>query len=190
MTRGHLETIQMIFPEVSEKTFLVCEFDDELRRRSLDVSDPIGLGIHAYFECRDMLKKAMPSLLKFIDSQPDMTPAPQPATPTAATNRPLRIALGADHGGVELKQAIHQHSVPEGVSSFPTLAHTRTSRWITRISPNRSAGIVIASEADFGVLVCKSGIGMSIAANRYPHIRASLVDNPGKTPGRIFRQAQ
>ncbi len=37
---------------------------------------------------------------------------------------------------------------------------------------------VLAHQADFGILVCKSGIGMSIAANRYPHIRASLVADP------------
>ena len=42
---------------------------------------------------------------------------------------------------------------------------------------------VLAKEADFGILFCKSGIGMSIAANRYPHIRASLVDNRGGREG-------
>jgi glycine hydroxymethyltransferase len=36
---------------------------------------------------------------------------------------------------------------------------------------------LISENADFGVLVCKSGIGMSIAANRYPQIRAALVTN-------------
>ena len=37
---------------------------------------------------------------------------------------------------------------------------------------------MLSQEADFGILVCKSGIGMSIAANRHPHIRASLVGTP------------
>ena len=42
---------------------------------------------------------------------------------------------------------------------------------------------MLASRADFGILVCKSGIGMSIAANRYPHIRAALVDNRRRRRG-------
>jgi len=176
MTRGHMETIRLIFPDASEKTFLVCEFDDELRKK-LDVSDPIGLGLQAYSDCRDMLKKAIPSLFQFLDSEPSMTPTPQPTAQTASSNRPLRIAIGADHGGIELKQAIHQHLSRKGfvVSDFGAYSHESVDY------PDFAEPVcrnVIANQADFGILVCRSGIGMSIAANRYPHIRASLVDNP------------
>ncbi len=190
MTRGHLETIRLIFPETAEKAHLVCEFDDKLRGRSLDVPDPIGLGIHAYFESRDTLKNAVPSLLKFIDSQnppaaasapaaashSSMTPSPQSSATKETANRPLRIAIGADHGGIELKQAIHQHLSRKGfvVSDFGAYSHESVDYpdFAEPVCKN-----VIASQADFGILVCKSGIGMSMAANRYPHIRASLVDN-------------
>ncbi len=176
MTRGHLETVQFLFPEAASKTFLVCEFDEDLRRGSLDIPDPIGQGIHAYFECRDLLKKAVPSILKFIDSHSPMTSASQSTSPAATPKRPLRIALGADHGGLELKQAIHQHLSRKGfmVADFGAFSAESVDY------PDFAEPVcrnVIAHESDFGILVCKSGIGMSIAANRYPHIRASLVDN-------------
>ena len=177
MTRGHLDTVLMYFPEASAKVHLATKFDD--RRRSLDVPDPIGMGIHAYFETRDTLKQAIPSLLRFLDSPSAMN---QPATPSAPAApapslRPLRIALGADHGGFELKQAVFQYLTKKGhviadfgVNSGESVDYPDYADPVCRQ--------VLAHEADFGILLCKSGIGMSIAANRYPHIRASLVATP------------
>jgi glycine hydroxymethyltransferase len=178
MTRGHLETVHLMFPEAADKTRLVLELDDELRSRSLDVPDPIGLGIHAYFETRDTLKRALPSLVKYVETHAPMSSeanaAAQPS-PSAST-RPLRVALGADHGGVELKQAIHQYLSRKGhlVSDFGAYSQQSVDY------PDFAEPVcrdVLANKADFGILVCRSGIGMSIAANRYPRIRASLVDN-------------
>lgn len=177
MTRGHLETVHLLFPEAAEKTHLVCEYDPELRRRSLDVPDPIGLGIHAYFETRDTLKTAIPSLLRFLDSTESMSSTAQPSAPTpSSSTRTLRVAIGADHGGVELKQAVHTHLSKRGhmVSDFGAYSHESVDY------PDFAEPVcrnVLSKEADFGVLICKSGVGMSIAANRYPHIRASLVDS-------------
>jgi glycine hydroxymethyltransferase len=66
MTRGHLESIQYLFPEATEKTFLLREFEDAAP--SLDVSDPIGLGRAEYEATRDIIRRALPGILKFIDS--------------------------------------------------------------------------------------------------------------------------
>ncbi|MFP6898425.1 MAG: ribose 5-phosphate isomerase B [Roseibacillus sp.] len=87
-------------------------------------------------------------------------------------NGTLRIALGADHGGVEVKSAIAKalgeagnKVIDFGTNSeepvdYPDYAH-------------KVAQSVAAGEADFGVLICKTGIGMSIAANRIPGVRAA-----------------
>ena len=178
MTRGHLETIQLVFPEAADKAFLLCEFDDELRS-SPDVPDPIGLGIDAYFRCRDTIKQALPSVLKFLD-QPAMTPT-QTSAPTtvsaSASTRPLRMAIGSDHAGLELKQAVLAFLSKRGeiVGDFGTASKDS-------VDYNDFAEAVcqevIAGRADFGVLMCGSGIGMSIMANRHAQIRASLVANP------------
>jgi RpiB/LacA/LacB family sugar-phosphate isomerase len=176
MTRGHLETVVMLFPEANDKTHLVCTMSEELRRRTLDVPDPIGLGIHAYYETRDTLQKTIPGILQYLDSAPTMTPSQSSASTPATATRTMRIAIGADHGGVELKQAIHQYLSRKGhvVSDFGAYSHESVDY------PDYAEPVcrdVLSQNADFGILVCKSGIGMSIAANRYPHIRASLVAN-------------
>ena len=66
MTRSHLESIQYLFPEVTEKTFLLREFEENAS--SLDVSDPIGMSVEAYEVTRDIIRRALPGILRFIDS--------------------------------------------------------------------------------------------------------------------------
>ena len=178
MTRGHLETIQLVFPEAAEKTFLVCEFAEELSD-SPDVPDPIGMGLDAYMCCRETLKTALPSLLKFID-QPDMTStqsSPTLSSSAAAPTRPLHIAVGSDHAGFDLKQAVLSYLTKRGENVGDFGATSKES-----VDYNDYAEAVcqevIAGRADFGVLMCGSGIGMCIAANRHPQIRAALVSNP------------
>jgi glycine hydroxymethyltransferase len=83
MTRSHLDTIQLLFPEAMDKAFLVCEFDPVLASTILDIPDPIGLGLDAYERTRDILNHALPSVLQFIDHNtvPMTTPpatAPKP----------------------------------------------------------------------------------------------------------------
>jgi RpiB/LacA/LacB family sugar-phosphate isomerase len=176
MTRGHMDALQMYFPQAADKAYLVREFDPA-GSGQLDVPDPIGLGIHAYYECRDTIKRAIPGILRFIASTTDMTTPQTTAAPqSAASTRTLRIALGADHGGIELKQAVHAHLAKKGhiVSDFGANTHDSVDYPDYAELVCRS---VIAGEADFGILFCKSGIGMSIAANRFPQIRAALVDN-------------
>ncbi len=177
MTRGHLETIQMYYPEAADKLFLLREFDPSARSGNLDVPDPIGLGLDAYLETRDLIQKALPGILRYLDqTAPMTTPQTAPATPPPTAARPLRLAIAADHGGVEVKQAVHDHLSKRGmvVADFGAFSHDSVDY------PDFAetvCGQLVSGEADFGVLVCKSGIGMSIAANRYPQIRAALVTN-------------
>lgn len=196
MTRGHLETVHVLFPEAAAKTWLLCEFEPTLQGAP-DVPDPIGLGIDAYFQCRDTIKKALPGVLTFIDSaqagseaegqqaakdwreiikeKPQAMNTPQPVGGTSST-RPLRVALGADHGGVQLKKTVHEHLSRKGyvITDFGTYSSESVDYPDFAEAVSRD---VVAGQSDFGILVCKSGVGMSIAANRHPQIRASLVDN-------------
>lgn len=86
----------------------------------------------------------------------------------------LRIALGADHGGVEIKSLLVQvlgeagHEVVDlGTNSEESVDYSDYANQVARRVANGAA--------DFGVLVCKSGIGMSIAANRRQGVRAARV---------------
>lgn len=66
MTRSHLDSILYLFPEAAEKTFLLREFESQ--ETSLDVADPIGMGIEAYAFTREVIQGALPGVLKFIQS--------------------------------------------------------------------------------------------------------------------------
>lgn len=66
MTRDHKRLLELFFPQAAGKTLLLRE----LEKGSPDVPDPIGLGRETYERCRDAIKRTLPALLKFIDSQP------------------------------------------------------------------------------------------------------------------------
>ncbi|HYY13938.1 MAG TPA: low molecular weight protein arginine phosphatase, partial [Chthoniobacterales bacterium] len=67
MTGAHLETIQMLFPHGSEKSFLLREFEEPGTTVWRDVPDPIGLGRDVYEDCARTIKNALPSVLAFIE---------------------------------------------------------------------------------------------------------------------------
>ena len=174
MTRSHIEAICTMFPQAAEKTFLVTEFEEDPRRNCRDIADPIGMGPADYLLCRDEIRRAIPGILSFINqTEPDLNMT----DPTNPDPRPLRIAIAADHGGVELKQKIHDYLSAKGygLSDYGTFSGASVDY------PDFASTVcheVIAGRSDFGILLCKSGIGMSIAANRFPQIRAALVNNP------------
>ena len=83
----------------------------------------------------------------------------------------MRIAIGADHGGFELKLAL--------VAAFPEVEFTDAGTFAAESCDypdfaDAVAEAVAAGEADFGVLVCTTGMGMSMAANRFQNVRAAL----------------
>jgi ribose 5-phosphate isomerase B len=86
----------------------------------------------------------------------------------------VRIAIGADHGGVALKQRL----VDELEAAGHAVADHGTHGTESVDYPDVAAVVaraVAAGTADRGVLVCGSGIGVSIAANKVTGVRAALV---------------
>jgi glycine hydroxymethyltransferase len=65
MTRSHLDSIIYLFPRAAEKVYLLREF--EPGATSLDVADPIGMGLEAYRSARDIILNGLPGLMQFID---------------------------------------------------------------------------------------------------------------------------
>src|SRR5438093_9367670 len=66
MTGGHVETIQTMFPQSADKTFLLREFEEAGTTVWRDVPDPIGLGREVYEDCANIIKNALPSVLGFV----------------------------------------------------------------------------------------------------------------------------
>lgn len=83
------------------------------------------------------------------------------------------IAIGSDHGGYELKEHIKKHLVENGVEvkDFGTFSEASVD-YPDCAKPVCEA--VINGEAERGILLCGTGIGISIAANKYKGIRAAL----------------
>ena len=83
----------------------------------------------------------------------------------------MKIALGADHAGFELKEKLKGYLQHKGITVDDR--GTRSAEPVDYPDYARLVGEdVVSNRADFGILVCGSGIGMSIAANKVPGIRA------------------
>src|SRR5205823_10090896 len=67
MTGAHVETIQTLFPQSADKTFLLREFEEPGTTVWRDVPDPIGLGREVYEDCARIIKNALPSVLAFVE---------------------------------------------------------------------------------------------------------------------------
>ena len=76
MTGAHVETIHMLFPHGTEKTFLLREFEEPGATVWRDVPDPIGLGRDVYEVCARTIKNALPSVLAFVE-QSELAPTPR-----------------------------------------------------------------------------------------------------------------
>ncbi|MBT8346107.1 MAG: ribose 5-phosphate isomerase B [Desulfofustis sp.] len=88
----------------------------------------------------------------------------------------MKIAIGADHGGFELKQTLTAKLSAMGHEVIDMGTDSATSVDYPDFA-DQVCGQILDGRAQFGVLVCGTGIGMSMAANKYRGIRAALCDN-------------
>ncbi len=87
----------------------------------------------------------------------------------------VKIAIACDHAGFELKQAIIRHL---GADRFLDLG-TKTADSVDYPDFGKAMGKAITDgTAKRGIVICGSGIGISIAANRFPAVRAALCVTP------------
>lgn len=85
----------------------------------------------------------------------------------------MKIAIGADHGGFELKKEVLKYLTENGyeVKDFGTYSIDSCDYPDYGL---KVAEAVAAKEYEFGILICGTGIGIGIAANKVPGIRAAL----------------
>jgi len=179
MTRGHVDAILLLYPQAAEKTFLLREFDDTLEPFEKDIADPIGGSYEVYRNCRDQIEQGIASLLKFVDQASGKAGEPVAASPS------LRLALGADHAGYVLKEALKEHLARRDVQLTDFGTHAAES--VDYPDYARQVGhAVAAGEQDLGVLICGTGIGMCIAANKIPGVSAAMAGEP--TAAALARQ--
>lgn len=83
------------------------------------------------------------------------------------------IALGSDHGGYELKLEVMEHLKKRNIE-FKDFGSYDKESCDYPVYAKKVAEAVLNKECDFGILICGTGIGISIAANKIKGIRAAL----------------
>lgn len=156
MEHHHATTISDAIPSASAKTHLLGEFGPS--DGPLEIADPVGMSLPHYRDCRDQLFDCLKGLLEQL---PEIE------------RRWDTIFLGSDDAGLILKNRIVSYLAGQG-------------RKIQDCGPTESEGMddlgavvevgrrVGGHLAQFGILVGVTGIGMSIAANKIPGVRAAL----------------
>ncbi len=86
----------------------------------------------------------------------------------------LKLVLASDHAGFELKEKIKAYLLQQGRTVEDCGAYsTATANW-AEFGARAAAKVAADPEHAMGILVCGSGIGMSIVANKFHHVRAAL----------------
>jgi len=181
MTHSHTDTVALLYPAATEKTFLLREFDETLEPYEKDISDPIGSPYHIYAECRDQIEQGIVTLLKFMEQHNFLSKTQNPAAPSV-----INFALGADHGGLELKETLKAFLRERGLTVSDFGATTKDPADDYPDFGKLVAQAVAEGKAELGLLVCTSGVGICIAANKVAGIRAGVAGD--ETDATMMRQ--
>ena len=88
----------------------------------------------------------------------------------------MKIAIASDHGGFELKNEIFKYLMQKGFDVVDFGTNTSESCDYP-VFAKKVCSKILNKEFDSGILICGTGIGMSIAANRFKGIRAACVSD-------------
>jgi len=88
----------------------------------------------------------------------------------------MKLSIASDHGGIELRQALFSALTAKGheLTDHGPVSHDRVDY---PDFAEKACADVVAGRSDFAVLICTSGVGMSISANKIHGIRAVLALN-------------
>jgi len=160
MTGDQKQQVIFMAPKAIHKVFALKE---------RDILDPFGGDAETYRHCADELDEAITKLLEKIL-----------LAKNARENQgkkeggfPLRIAIASDHGGFKLKEIVKEYLSREQISleDFGTFNEESVDYPDYAL---KVAEAVAAGSFDRGILICGTGIGIGIAANKVPGIRAAL----------------
>ncbi len=88
----------------------------------------------------------------------------------------MKIAIASDHGGFSLKEELKKHYAKQGLVLEDLGTHSEESCDYPLVA-RKMTDALLQKKADLGILICGTGIGISIAANRVRGIRAALLYN-------------
>lgn len=88
----------------------------------------------------------------------------------------MKVAIGSDHAGFDLKEVIKKHLEEKGFEVIDKGTYSK-ERVDYPVYGKAVAESVVSGEADKGIVICGTGIGISISANKVKGIRAALCTN-------------
>ena len=88
----------------------------------------------------------------------------------------MKIAIGGDHASFDLKEPIFEHLTAQGYD-VTDLGVERGGKIDYPVIAEKIANAVAAGEYDFGIVICGTGIGVSIAANKVKGIRCAALSD-------------
>ena len=89
----------------------------------------------------------------------------------------MKLAIGNDHAGVEMKKEIKEYLESKGYEVIDVGTNS-TESFHYPISGYKVAKMVVNKEADAGILICGTGVGISLAANKVKGIRCVVCSEP------------
>lgn len=169
MTGGHRRQVLQAWPEAAGKTHLLAELAG---RGKVDVPDPVGQEIAVYEATADRLEQDLRKIVqqwkRDESGRKSMRKGELPEGGGV-----MRIALGSDHAGFKLKEQVMEWLDEWGYEYVDVGTHSEESCDYPDYA-RRVAEAVVRGDVDRGILICGTGIGMSITANKVRGVRAAL----------------
>lgn len=185
MTQQHKDIINNTNPEYIDKIFTLKEFTINERSSNivdikntlyydkLDIMDPYGQSEEVYRQTKEEIKNELKKILGKLNQFKFQAGEFHEMENIKSRGDIVKIALGSDHAGYELKKEILKYLEEESYKYIDMGTDSGESVDYPDFG-YKVAQAVADGEFDKGILICGTGIGMSISANKVEGIRAAL----------------
>jgi len=153
MTERHKNYLMLQAPDMQQKFRTLAQLAG---RGDGDVSDPFGGDYECYRQCAAQINSMIESVAVKLKGE-----------------QGAKFAIASDHGGFELKQELMKHLDKRRITYTDFGSYNKSVVDYPKYA-KKVVDAVLQGECKRGLLICGTGIGISIAANRYRGIRAAL----------------
>lgn len=160
MTGAQRDYLRDKFSDKAPVIHTINEFTGEDDK---DITDPLGKGLEAYQECATQLKDILPRVINKLQD------------PAKAGQEKHKLVIGGDHAGLELKKILIEALEAEDYEILD--CGTFSTESVDYPDFAEKVAAVVLQQKIMGIIICGTGIGISMAANKIPGIRAALCYN-------------
>lgn len=147
----------------SDKVPVIHTINDFASKGDKDIIDPLGRGLEAYQECAAQLKELLPQVINKLQELEKFG------------QEKNELVIGGDHAGLELKKILIEALKADNYEIID--CGTFSAESVDYPDFAEKVATVVLRHKIKGIIICGTGIGISIAANKIPGIRAALCYN-------------